>query len=656
MLQLSLRTKLISSFSIVIVAGVFLSAFIGIRLIGDTILKQAQDKVRLDLNAAREVYEGEREFIKNVVRLTAARFFMKEVNPEVPGDVLCMELQKIRENENLDILTLINCQGEVIFRARKSSNAGYWNNDEIVEYVTSKKQTIVSTRIISEEELEEEGNDMKEQARITILQTPKAKPSTTQEETSGMIIEAAAPVTGYDDKLIGILIGGKLLNRNYEIVDKVKDMVYKDEHYKEKDIGTVTIFQGDLRISTNVKNKDGTRAIGTRVSTEVFDQVLVKGIPWIERAFVVTDWYFTAYEPIRNLHGEIIGMLYVGMLETPYIDLRNRVVFIFLSIALMSILLLSVIAYFTSTNITKPVKELVIATGKISDGDLSHKIKIKSHDEIGFLANSFNIMTGELQKVTEGYRNLTKTLEGKVKKKTEELEEAQNQIIQSEKLTALGKLAAGIAHEINNPLTSILINSCLIEEKIGVDTHFKDNIQLIIDETTRCSEIVRELLHFSRQTPPEKKPADINSLIEKTLKLFESQFLVNHIKVIKNFDDRLPILMIDINKIEQVFTNLILNAIEAMQEGGALLISSHLSDDIRYIEIKFRDEGCGILKENIVKIFDPFFSTKGMKGTGLGLSVSYGIIEQHNGTIDVESTVDKGSTFTIKLPVNVETQ
>ena len=648
----TLRTKLTLSFSLVIVVGVFLSVIVGIRLIGNTIIRQAQDKVRLDLNSAREVYHEESQCIRNTVRLIAMRFFVRDAVLTGNREKLRAELRAIMERESLDILTLVDKKGCVLVRARNPTIYGDQLNDEVVNWIMAKKQAVVSTQIVPQKELQRESEGLAQQARLELIPTPRAKPRTEAVETSGMMIKAAAPVFDNKGNLIGVLYGGKLLNRNYEIVDKVKGIVYRGEKYKGKDIGTVTIFQGDLRISTNVRRTDGLRAIGTRVSQEVYDQVIGKGIPWIGRAFVVNNWYITAYEPIKNLGGDIIGMLYVGMLEAPYVDLRNRVVFTFLGIAFLSVILLSIIAYLTTTNIVKPLRELLYATKKVARGDLAHRVQIKSQDEIGQLAKSFNHMTMELQKATENYLMLNRTLEDKVREKSRELKEAQDQLIQSEKLTSLGKLAAGIAHEINNPLTSILINSHLIAEKLKDDDRFQENLNLMINETARCSEIVKGLLEFSRQTPPEKNPADINEVIEKTLLLLRSQLLVHNVKVAKDLVGDLPKIMIDINKIEQVFTNIVLNAIEAMPDGGMLFVSSRISADSRFVEIEFRDEGGGISKENINRIFDPFFTTKGIKGTGLGLSVSYGIVQQHRGTIDVQSELGVGTSITIHLPIN----
>jgi two-component system NtrC family sensor kinase len=635
----------------VIIVGVFLSTIVGVSLIGNTIVKQAQDKVRLDLNSAREVYQEESNSIKNTIRLTAIRFFIKDAILKSDRERLKAVLQKIRVDESLDILTLTDKTGRVIVRAHNPVIYGDQLNDEIVDWVLSKRQVVASTQIISREDLEKQGNDIASQSRIELIPTPRARPRIEAEETSGMIIKAAAPVLGYNGELIGVLYGGNLLNRNYQIVDKIKDIVYKGEKYKEHDIGTATIFQGDLRISTNVMRDDGTRAIGTRVSEDVYSQVIEKGLPWIGRAFVVNAWYITAYEPIMNLKEEIIGILYVGMLEAPYLDLRNQVVFTFLGIAFLSVILLSVIAYYVSVSISKPIRELALASDRIAKGDLSQRVRIESHDEIGQLANSFNQMTVALQKATENYLSCTRTLEKKVEEKTDELEKTQDYLVQSEKLASLGKLAAGIAHEINNPLTSILINSHLISEMLENDVAFGENIKLIIDETNRCSKIVKGLLEFSRQSPPEKEFANINEVIEKTLLLFESQVLANNVRVEKKLNENLPAILIDVNKIEQVFTNLILNALDAMSGGGVLVISSQMSVDNQFVEVKIRDTGSGIPKEYISKIFDPFFTTKGIKGTGLGLSVSYGIVQQHDGTIDVQSKVGKGTTIVISLPV-----
>jgi len=215
-------------------------------------------------------------------------------------------------------------------------------------------------------------------------------------------------------------------------------------------------------------------------------------------------------------------------------------------------------------------------------------------------------------------------------------------------------MAAGIAHEINNPLTSILINSHLLAESAVSDGEAGDSLNLILEETARCSKIVKGLLDFSRQATAEKVPTDMNQLIEDTLMLVKSHVLANKTDIARGFQDGLPAVSMDPGKIKQVFTNLILNAIEAMPGGGTLSLASRASDDGKSIEIEFSDTGCGIPEEIVKRIFDPFFSTKKGKGTGLGLSVSYGIVKHHGGDITVRSKVGTGTAITVILPIAAE--
>jgi two-component system NtrC family sensor kinase len=652
--SMSIKTRLVLNFSIVVLMSAVLSLIIGVRMIGNTIIRQAQEKVRLDLNSAREVYQGEISNIKYMVRLTAERFFLKEEIVKGNRERLNKEHHKITHHQTKDILNLTDNTGQVFVRTRNPGVTGDRLRREVVDAVIAQKKVVASTQIVPRQDLEKEGRDIIQQASIKPVATPRGYSRTDTGEISGMVIAAAAPIFDYNGAFLGVLCGEKLLNRNYKIVDKVKDIVYRGQKYKGKDIGTVTIFQEGVRISTNVTDENGARAIGTRVSRDVYNQVLGKGIPWINRAFVVRDWYITAYEPITNLAGHIIGMLYVGMLEAPYKDLKSRVIFNFLAVALLSFILLIGIAYFTATRTVKPLKQLMIATRKAARGDLSHRVHIKSRDEIGQLADSFNQMAIELEQVTRQNQALNRTLEQRIQQKTRELEEAQNRLLQAEKLSSLGKMAAGVAHEINNPLTSILINAHMLAKQTKEDQPSQETLKIIIDETTRCSTIVKDLLHFSRQTRTTKILADVNQVIEKAFTLLKNQIALQKIAVNKQLAPGLPQPVIDMDKMEQVFTNVIMNSLDAMPNGGELSVSSQMAADNnnRKLEIILKDNGHGIPREAMGRIFDPFFTTKGTKGTGLGLSVSYGIMRQHGGDIHIQSEEGKGTTVTIRLPID----
>lgn len=650
---LSLRTKLILSFLAVIAFGGLISLIIGWRLVKNTLIGQAQLKVKHDLSAAWMVFNERLNDIKDLVNLTAARESLQEALQKNQLDILLKYLARVREGYSLDFLTLTNAQGQVLVRTSNPRQVGDdQSHDELVSQALAGV-TVASPQILSSEELLKEGEELAERARMKILPTPKAAPRDEAFESKGMVLKAAAPLVDEQGRILGALYGGILLNRNYEIVDRVKEIVYKDEKYKGREIGTATIFQHDLRISTNVRNEDGSRAIGTRVSEEVSRAVLIKGQPWIDRAFVVNDWYITAYEPIRNIQGKIIGILYVGMLEKPYLDTTNRLMLSFTGMASLCVVVLLVLLYFSTTRIINPLQKMVTATQRIAEGDLSHKVEVTSSDEIGHLASSFNAMVDKLKEANQKLIEWGKTLEKKVEERTKELTAMQAHLIQSEKLASLGKLAAGIAHEINNPLGGILIYSHLILEDTDKNSPHYENLKKIVKETARCKDIVKRLLEFARPKEPEFTLIDINEIVEKSLSIVERQALFQNIKIVKTYDPNLPNTVADGAQLQQVFTNIIINAAEAMDGKGTLTIQT--STEQNFIHVSFSDTGHGISEENKKRIFEPFFTTKEVgKGTGLGLAISFSIIQKHQGTIEVRSQPNKGATFIVKLPIRTK--
>jgi two-component system NtrC family sensor kinase len=505
----------------------------------------------------------------------------------------------------------------------------------LVSRVLSDKHIIGSTVIIPQEKLTREGADLAEQAYMKYIPTPKEKSTFKNEETSAMCIKAAAPVFGYDGTLLGVLYGGNLLNRNHKIVDKVKDIVYHGIQYKGKDIGTATIFQQDLRIATNVVQEDGRRAIGTRLSQEVYERVLEQGLPWIGRAFVVHDWYISAYEPIKNIEGRIIGALYVGILEEKFMDMRNRVIALFLGIALCGMFLALLVSDFLARGILQPIKQLVWASARWAQGDLDYRVDTHQKDEVAELANTFNCMASSLKQRDEKLKAYT-----------------QQQIMKSERLATLGQLAAGVAHEINNPLGGILMYTHLALEDLDEKNTLQGNLNKVIREASRCRDIVKGLLDFSRQTEPRMEQADINETLERTLALIDYQPAFHNIKITTHLCDALPPVWMDAGQIQQVFANMVLNAAEAMEHRGTLTIVTKPSRDQQHVEIDFQDTGRGVAPEDRDKIFEPFFTTKDVgQGTGLGLSISLGIIARHGGLIDLISETGKGTTFIITLPL-----
>jgi len=637
-LRISIATKMILGFLVIIIMTSALFIVAGVQTISNRVVEEGQEKVRNDLNAAREIYLNKLEHISGVIRLTANRYLVREALLYGNLEPALEQLVEIKQEEKLDVLTITDQYGYVLMRASNTSVSGdNQGQDELVNSVLYNKEPLSATVIISGANLKKESPMLAERAFFKFIDTPLARPRVETEETSGMMLKAAAPIFDENDNLIGVAYGGVLLNRSYEIVDKVKQTVYEDVKYEGQDIGTATIFQDDVRVSTNVRNEDGTRAIGTRVSEEVYDRVILEGGRWIGRAYVVNNWYITAYEPIRNSRNIIIGILYVGVLEQKYLDIKRETILTFLGITLIGTLVTMIAAYFIATRISIPINKLVSASNEVAEGNLDAKVELATNDELQYLAESFNAMADALKKRDEQIKDF-----------------ATQKIMEAERLALIGQLSANVAHELNNPLQGIVTFSHLLLEDQECNTNpaQMDALKKIVGQADRCREIIRGLLDFARQRKPDKTFCNINTLLENCISLLEKQALFHNINIVKNLQVDLPMTVIDPSQIERVFINLIVNAAEAMGGNGQLTLTTFFNAKNETIEIDIKDTGCGISEEDMEKIFDPFFTTKEVgHGTGLGLAISYGIVKSHKGSLSVKSTEGKGTIFTIVLPV-----
>ena len=635
-IHIPIATKLILSYLpiIIVTSGIF--TVVGINVISKRILSEAQEKVRNDLNSAEVIYDNELTKIFDLIRLTSQRSFLINSISNLDFASAYPELKKIKDFEGLDFLTICDLNGSTIFRtSNPEASSDEYPIDEVVAEVLRNKTSVVHTILETSQELENESKELAELAVIKIIDTPYSIPIEKDYLTSGLVIKAASPIFDETGNLIGVIYGGILLNKNYKIVDHIKQTVFQGVQYKSKDIGTATIFLDDVRISTNVINSDGERAIGTRVSEEVYKKVVVEGEPWIGRAYVVNNWYITAYQPIVDNKNKVIGILYVGILEQKYSDLERQTILIFGSIALISVIVFTIISYYLSKRLSTPINKLVTAAREITGGNLNPDISITSHDEVGELSSAFKIMSKTLAEREENLKAYTKSK------------------MESERLAIIGQLSANVAHELNNPLVGIITYSnTLLEEEFCQDSENAEYLKKIVIQANRCKDIVRGLLDFSRQDTSEKSLVDINSQIKLCLSLLENQAMFLNVKIKLDLND-IPLCLVDPSKIERVFMNLIINAAEAMEEGGQLEISTQYNKKMNTIGITFSDNGPGISEENLAKIFDPFFTTKDVgHGVGLGLSISYAVIKEHQGTIDVKSKIGEGTTFYINLPAS----
>jgi two-component system NtrC family sensor kinase len=342
------KTKLALIFlAIACFIGVVTSLIVN-SLVTNQIIFEAQERVKEDLNTARWVYTSKIRDIDKTIYWTSMRHVLKNALIEKNVTPIRNELSTFMGEEGLDFLTLVDRNGTVLCRFHNPHLSGDNLIEDLFIKLALENRGISGTQVLSGKELLKEGEVLARKATLRLIPTPKARPTEKVEETSGMVLKSAHPVIDFNGEVLGALTGGVLLNRNYEIVDWIKSIVFKDAKYKGKEIGTATIFLGDLRISTNVMDKEGNRAIGTRVSAEVYEQVLGKGIPWIQRAFVVDEWYITAYEPIRDIQNKIVGMLYVGMLESKYTVMKERLILLFFLFSMSGMLIALTVSFLLS--------------------------------------------------------------------------------------------------------------------------------------------------------------------------------------------------------------------------------------------------------------------------------------------------------------------
>jgi two-component system NtrC family sensor kinase len=380
-----------------------------------------------------------------------------------------------------------------------------------------------------------------------------------------------------------------------------------------------------------------------------------KEVLGLAKAIYNEEKCYTAPCHFHPREAKILGVLDIDLsLDNMQSQLAaNRYKITILTICMLGLISLCMV-FLIHEQINQPLKKLLTQTEKIAEGNLESAVEITSTDEIGELGIAFNGMTEKLKKAREELEDWGKNLEVKVEERTRELNKLQAQLVRSEKLASLGELVAGIAHEINNPLTGILVFTSLMGSDAKLHPALKSDLDTIIRETERCASIVRGLLEFARESIPQKNLSSLNGIMDAALALVRHQSMFQNIDIVKNYHQAIPDVMVDHNQVEQVFVNMLLNAGHAMPEGGELTIGSGVTKDGGYAYITITDTGCGIPEEIMSRIFDPFFSTKENKGTGLGLSISYGIINNHGGMIEVQSTVGVGTTFTIMLPVPTE--
>jgi two-component system NtrC family sensor kinase len=657
-LRSSIRARLTVATLLPLITAIGICWLVGISIITTRFAVQAQQSVETNLNSAHEIYLGELARLSDIIRLTGQSAAFSAVLDSPGKPAADLPLQLTLHNERLSFLTLVDRYGFVRYRAGNPGMTGDSQKGEKLISDALKGVVTSGIMLLSEEQAVRENSQLPQKIAITIKATPHARPYFRKIENRGMFLVAAAPILAADGRVAGVLYGGILLNGDNRLIDRITRVVFRQSESgdAERENGTATLFLEDARIATSVLDENRQRAIGSLMSTEVYNAVS-RGETWFGKAFVLDKQNFTAYEPLRDYRGSVIGALYVGTPERPYLQLRSRFNLIFSGVLVFVTLIGIGLSAWLSRRLSSPVKALEEEVRRIAAGEKLPDISVESDDEIGSLANEFNIMKHRLAAREVENLALNRTLEDKVVERTAQLEEknqlllnVQKDLAQAERLAGIGLLASGVAHEINNPLAIIRGNAELLEMSARLDDSHQSEVETIIQQVGRVERIVSNLLTFARTQKKIIRPFRIEALLDDILNQIGHQIALDTYRIERRYQTAGAEIEGDEDQLRQVFTNLIVNGLQDMEHGGVLRVGTEVRAGDELCRITIADSGTGISKELQEKLFTPFFTTK-ERGTGLGLAVSYGIVKDHGGDIRVVSAPGLGAEFIVVLPV-----
>jgi two-component system NtrC family sensor kinase len=630
---------LVVSFTLVAAFTIGIGAWVTSRTISNYLADAMNERVARDAYLAQSIYNTNRDDVAGIAyNLANDPTITANMTAAGNGDETALQVIDARIADLLRVpalggnlfVAILDTQGNILTARVLSAtgdqtivtSAGNWGTLSIVQDAIENTRSIAATEVIPGELLAQVG--LAEQAKIHLVETPKASSTLfdPREGSAGLALVGVTPLKSKTGEIAGISLSLHLFNNDFTLVDQIKDIAKID---------TATVFLGDLRVSTNVMITEGKRAVGTRLASEVGDVVLKSGQEYVGTAFVVNENYITRYEPLRDHTDRIVGSLYVGVRQASFFrlldDVGQRITLVAIIMILFTFLLATPVAR-VITHPLRDLRELAQVSKRVAQGEMTVRMPVSYGGEVGQLATEFNTMLDTLHAT-------------------------QDHLVHSEKLASLGQLAAGVAHEINNPLGTILLYSETVVKECAEDDPHRADLNVIVSETKRCKRIVADLLNFSRQQQVVVQPTDLNAIFRELIELAPQDAKTVDIPMVSELDPHLPTIEADPQQLRQVFLNLMTNAVEAMPQGGTLTIRTR-NGPTGMVTIEVQDIGHGISHEDQGKLFTPFFTTKPIgKGTGLGLAIAYGIIKMHRGQINVQSQVGKGTTFIVNLPIKL---
>lgn len=653
-----LRTKLLAAFVSTVVVGGLLTIVAGGFSINRMVIGEAQRRVDLALRTARAMLERRLEEDQKACLAMAEGTICRKVVSLQQVDPAILE--KLRRKCQYSFVHLVNRHGRIVATARGHAQGGWVPKTPVMLRVLRQRKAAAGVSLLPLSALALEGAGVAEQARIKVIPTPRAKNIGPSELKAAMVLEVSAPIETSNGEMLGAIRVGTVLNGNFDLVDFVRQNIFTSQIYdppgflswrprKPKNLGTVTIFQGDVRIATNVVGPDGKRAVGTRVSAEVYDRVLGEGEPWKGPAFVVDSWYISAYEPLRDLNQKIIGMLYVGVLKDRYDDMRNGAMGLFIGAALLALLGAVALSGWVAERLARPLVLLTAGAAEVARGNLDYQLprpRRAERDEIKRLTLAFAQMVTALRERDEQLRRSHDQLQ----RTADELQQwVQNYLDTLEFIT----------HELKNQIAAMKINLLAVRDgyvgEIAEDQ--KEALEDVVQAVNRAEEMILNYLNLSRIERGELlvrvRPMHVESdVVRPVLRDLRGRLENRQMQVEVDLQEDLMV-QADPSLLQIVYENLLNNAAKYGREGGRVCVSGQRRNG--FAELRVWNDGPGVPVEQIPELFQKFSRLhppgEQARGTGLGLFITREIIRRHGGDISARGEYGQWIEFVFTLPV-----
>jgi two-component system, NtrC family, sensor kinase len=613
-------------------------AIVTVNFVNTKTIREAENRVKIYARTAWEIHESKIGRIRSASEILARDPVVVKLLTEPRNgrsQVAVREyLETVRQDQGMDILNLVAPDGTVLLRTRSPYNTGdTLAADPMIKQVMTTGRGSSGDVILELERLDVEG--------VGLLERCIAAAG----ESRGMLSATAVPIR-QGKQLIGIIQAGNLLNGAVEKVDRIRDAVFADERYRGKPVGTATIFMGDIRISTNVMDSSGRRAVGTRASPEVAERVLRQGQSWTGKAYVVDTWYLSQYDPIKDPEGKVIGMLYVGELEQRYLDMRTRAVAQHLAIIVVGLFLALLVIYGMIRGILRPVHNLAEATQRLSSGDLNHRVEVEGKDEVGALSASFNRMAETLERQRQ-----------EIESRQRELEDLSSELksINTNYVEMLGF----VAHELKNPLASAMMSLYTVKDGYlgAVNPAQRKSLDSVGQSLDYFHDMVRNYLDLSRLEKGElevtKRETALHAeVVRPVLEGLEREMRERRMVLEDRILDSI-LLKTDVNLLRIIYDNLLSNALKYGREGGTILLD--VFENHTQVVLSVRNDGAGIPPEQMPRLFEKFSrldtpECAGQKGSGLGLYICKEVVQKLGGEIWAESKAGEWVRFSFSVP------